>query len=184
VFTTGSFADIGTPRAILHALGRHAAIGQIRRLARGVYDYPKQHPVLGPLSPSPDDVAKALQSRDATRLSPAGAYAANLLGLSEQVPATIEYVTDGGARSVTIGNQTIKLRHKSTRFMGAAGRPAGLVIHALSHLGRDNVDGDVIARRRRRFDADTRRAMLRDAKYAPAWIAKIFHHLAEDTHHD
>ena len=39
--------------------------------------------------------AKALQSRDASRLQPTGAYAANLLGLSEQVPAKIVFMTDG-----------------------------------------------------------------------------------------
>ena len=32
----------------------------IRRLTRGLYDYPKQSTRFGMLSPSPDDVAKAI----------------------------------------------------------------------------------------------------------------------------
>jgi len=51
----------------------------------GVYDFPKAHPVLGPLQPSAEAVARALAGRDRTRLQPAGAYAANALSLSEQV---------------------------------------------------------------------------------------------------
>jgi hypothetical protein len=52
-----------------------------------VYDFPKEHPALGLLAPSAEDIARALAGRDRTRLQPAGAYAANALGLTEQVPA-------------------------------------------------------------------------------------------------
>ena len=40
------------------ALGRLTKQGAIRRLARGLYDYPKEHPKLGLLTPSPDDIAR------------------------------------------------------------------------------------------------------------------------------
>jgi Aconitase X/Family of unknown function (DUF6088) len=59
VFVPGDFLDIGSREAVdlaLHRLGRK---GTIRRLARGVYDFPKEHPVLGLLSPSADAVARA-----------------------------------------------------------------------------------------------------------------------------
>ncbi len=37
----------------------------------------------------------ASAGRDRVRLQPSGAYAANLLGLSEQVPAKVVFLTDG-----------------------------------------------------------------------------------------
>src|ERR1700747_403109 len=100
VFVPADFLDIGSREAVGLALHRLARKGTIRRLARGVYDFPKQHPVLGLLSPSADDVAKALAGRDRPRLQPSGAYAANALGLSDQVPARAVYLTDGPSRTV------------------------------------------------------------------------------------
>jgi uncharacterized protein DUF6088 len=60
-----------------------------------VYDYPKQHPTLATLSPPTEAIARALPGRDRTRLQPTGVYAANALGLSEQVPAKAVFLTDG-----------------------------------------------------------------------------------------
>src|SRR5580704_17381490 len=122
VFVPADFFEIGSREAIDIALHRLARKGTIRRLARGVYDFPKQHPVLGPLSPSADTVARALAGRDRTRLQPAGAYAANALGLSEQVPAKAVFLTDGPARTVEIGPITIQLRRTTAKNMAAAGR--------------------------------------------------------------
>lgn len=82
VFVPVDFLHLGSREAVDISLHRLARKGTIRRLARGVYDFPKEHPELGPLQPSSEVVAKALAGRDCTRLQPAGAYAANSLGLS------------------------------------------------------------------------------------------------------
>ena len=87
MFCSGSISSTwaATRQSISSSTARRK--GTIRRLAHGVYDFPKEHPVLGLLSPSAAAVAHALASHDRTRLQPAGAYAANILGLSRQVPA-------------------------------------------------------------------------------------------------
>lgn len=136
VHVPGDFLDLGSRQAVDLALHRLAKKGTIRRLARGVYDFPEQHPVLGPLSPSADTVAAALAGRDRTRLQPAGAYAANALGLSEQVPAKTVFLTDGPSRTVKIGPMTIQLRRTTPRNMAAAGRLSGLVIQASASWAR------------------------------------------------
>ena len=64
MFTPTQFLDLGSRAAVDQALSRLAQAGTIRRLALGVYDYPKRHPMLGPLSPSADTVAKALVGRN------------------------------------------------------------------------------------------------------------------------
>lgn len=178
VFTPGSFKDLGTRRAIDLALMRHRDDGTIRQLARGLYDYPKIDKQLGNLQPSTDDVANALAGRDATRLQPSGAYAANLLGLSTQVPMKVVYLTDGRTRTVQIGKRQIILKHTTPRNMATAGKISGLVIQALRHLGRKNVNTQVIAQLDRRLDAAARTQMMKDICHAPAWIADIFRSLA------
>ena len=178
VFTPDSFADLGTRRAVDLALMRHRKSGLIRQLARGLYDYPKTDSQFGPLQPSADDIANALAGRDATRLQPSGAYAANLLGLSPQVPMKVVYLTDGRPRTVQIGKRQIILKNRTPRYMATAGRSSGLVIQALRHLGRKNVDQQIIAQLDRRLDDDARKQLMQDIRYAPAWIADIIRRLA------
>jgi len=173
VFTPDSFTDLGTRQAVDLALMRHRDSGLIRQLARGLYDYPKIDPQLGQLQPSTDDIATALAGRDATRLQPSGAYAANLLGLSTQVPMKVVYLTDGRTRTVQIGKRQIILKHTTPRNMATAGKSSGLVIQALRHLGRKNVDQQIIARLDRRLDDAARKQLMKDIRYAPAWIADI-----------
>lgn len=60
VFTPSDFLDLGDRDSVDQALSRLAKAGRLRRLARGLYDFPKVHPKLGPLSPAPDDIAQAL----------------------------------------------------------------------------------------------------------------------------
>ena len=146
VFTPDSFTDLGTRRAVDIALMRHRDSGLIRLLARGLYDYPKIDPQLGPLQSSTDDIASALAGRDATRLQPSGAYAANLLWLSTQVPMKVVYLTDGRSRTVQVGKRQIILKHTTPRNMATAGKISGLVIQALRHLGRKNVAGSSVRR--------------------------------------
>ncbi|HWB10434.1 MAG TPA: DUF6088 family protein, partial [Pirellulales bacterium] len=47
VFVPADFLDIGSREAADVALHRLVRQGTIRRLARGVYDFPKEHPTLG-----------------------------------------------------------------------------------------------------------------------------------------
>jgi hypothetical protein len=180
VFVPADFLDLGSRQAVDIALHRLAQKGTIRRLARGVYDFPKVHPVLGPLQPSAEVVAKALAGRDRTRLQPAGAYAANALGLSEQVPAKAVFLTDGPSRTVKIGPMTIQLRRTTAKNMAAAGRLSGLVIQALRELGKEHMTPERRAQLKRALPAQKRQELMKDIRLAPAWMHPIFRELAED----
>ncbi len=180
MFVPADFLDLGSREAIDIVLHRLTGKGTIRRLARGVYDFPREHPVLGVLSPSPDTVAQALAGRDRTRLQPSGAYAANALGLSEQVPAKAVFLTDGPSRTVKIGPMAIQLRRTTPRNMAAAGRLSGLLIQALRELGKEHVTPARIRQLKRTLPADKRQDLLQDLKLAPAWMHPIFRELAKE----
>lgn len=181
VFVPSDFLDLGSREAVDLALHRFVKKGALRRLARGVYDYPAEHPVLGPLSPSAETIARALAARDHTRLQPAGAYAANALGLTEQVPAKAVFLTDGPSRKVKIGSLTIELRRTTPRNMAAAGRLSGMVIQAFRELGQQHVTPARIKHLRRTLPAAKRRELLKDIKLAPAWMHPTFRLLAEES---
>lgn len=180
IFVPADFLEIGSRDAVDVVLHRLVREGTIRRLARGVYDLPKIHPVLGPLAPSAEAVARALAGRDRTRLQPAGAYAANALGLSDQVPARAVFLTDGPTRTVKIGTTTIQLRRTTPKNMEAAGRLSGLLIQALRELGQEHVTPERRSHLKRTLPADKRRGLLKDLRLAPAWMHPIFRELAEE----
>ena len=178
VFTPRDFSDLGTLSAIDKALSRNCRAGTIRKLARGLYDYPRRDPKLGLLAPSTDSVANALKDRDSTRIQPSGAHAAKLLGLSEQVPVRAVYLTDGRSRKVQLGRRQIILKHTTPRNMATAGRISGTVIQALRWLRRPHVDDKTIGTLRRKLSDKDKQQLINDLQYAPAWIADILRKVA------
>jgi len=182
VFTPAHFKGMGNRAAIETALRRHKNSGTIRQLARGLYDYPRHDQQLGTLMPSIDMIVAALEARDAVRLQPSGAYAANLLGLSDQVPMRVVFLTDGPSRSIRIGNLDIILRRTTPRNMAPSGRVSGTVIQALRFLGRKDVDQKIVDRLRERLSTSDKHQLMKDIRHAPIWIAEIIRKLAgEDT---
>ncbi len=179
VFVPTDFLNFGSREAIDLALHRLVQKGTIRRLTRGMYDFPKVHKTLGQLMPSAEAVASALAGRDRIRIQPAGAYASNLLGLSEQVPAKIVFLTDGPSRAINIDSMTIQLRRTTAKNMETAGRLSGLLIQAFKELGKENITTSRREHLRRTIPAKKRHEILKDIRFAPEWMRPILQDLAE-----
>jgi hypothetical protein len=172
VWTAKDFLDLGTRASVDQALRRLCLAGTIRKVARGLYDYPQSSALVGNRAPTPQAVAKAAARARGAQVRPTGAVAANALGLSTQVPAKAEYITDGPARQIDLGGRYIKLKRVSPkRLVLPAG--AGALIEALRYLGRDAVDKltkSDIRRVSQALDATDVRT-LRDAMHhAPDWM--------------
>ena len=167
VFTPALFAGLGGRAAVDKALQRLVARDELRRLSRGLYDKPRQDPLLGTLWPSVDAVVAALTGKDKLRLQPTGAYAANLLGLSDQVPARVEFLTDGTSRTIKAGPIQIVLKRTTPRQMAAARRTSGLVIQASRSLGPGHVTPQRLETLRRSVPAAERRTLLDELTLAP-----------------
>ncbi len=178
-FTPVDFADLGDRNSVGVALFSLAKEGRIRRLSRGLYDYPVKHPELGLLNPSPERVAEALARGAGLRLQPAGAFAANQLGLSEQVPARIVFLTDGAGRKVSIKRLVIELRKAAPRQLALAGSMSGTVIQALRYLGRDHITPARVATLRKVLKPEDRRRLPKDARFAPVWMRPYLLAIAE-----
>ncbi len=181
VFVPTDFLSLGSRQTVDTVLHRLVRKGTIRRLARGIYDFPKEHPKLGTLQPSPEKIAEALVGRDCTRIQPTGAYAANILGLSEQVPAKVVFLTDGPSRTVKIGTTTIQLRRTTPKNMAMAGRLSGLLVQAFRELGKENITPERLNYLKRTIPLNARKELPKDIRFAPEWMHSIFKELAEET---
>ena len=174
VFTPKDFLDLGSRDAADQSLSRLVKVGEIQRLGRGLYHYPRMNERLGiPLGPDLDEIAEALARQTGSRVVPSGAVAANRLGLSTQVPAKPVYLTDGRTREVKIGSTTFQLRHAAPKEFPVGCRTSAMVFQALRHLGQVAVDDQVLAQLRRALSADQRKELLRDARYTTDWIGAV-----------
>ena len=188
VFTPHDFRDIGSRGAVAIALHRLTQKGSIRRFGNGLYDYPATSELVGTLSATPEEVATALAKRDRVKLHPTGALAANMLGLSEQVPMRFVYVTTGRSRTVTIPStrpgsrdMEISLRHSSARFLDTRTEIGGLLIQALRYLGKKHFTEKEYRILSKRLPKAAKLELLQDLTPAPAWIADIMRRLAQEA---
>lgn len=180
-FTPKHFLDLDSDTGVRSALSRLERDKFIRRLAQGLYDYPREHQVLGILPPKAEAVAKAISEKNAIKIQPTGAYAANLLGLSEQVPGRIVFLTNGASKRVKIGNQIILFRTTTEKNMYPAGTKVGLVIQALRNLGKNNIDNIVQAKIKKFLAGTSRNELIKYLKYAPQWIREYVFEVLDIT---
>src|SRR5262249_3408796 len=106
-FSAKHFQHLGNAFAVGQALSRLAKAGKIRRIRHGLYDFPHEHPVIGITAPDPMAAVRALMEGSSAEWQVSGAYAANLLGLSDQVPGRIVILSNGAPRRISLGKLTL-----------------------------------------------------------------------------
>ena len=172
--TTRDFLDLGTRSAVDQALSRLVKQGIIRRVRRGVYDLPRVGRLLKkPVVPSPDELVRAWARKNGLRVVPSGAYAANLLGLSTQVPAKIIYYTNGRTQTLELGPYTVRMLNRGPKTMDVRGRMAPLVLQALRHIGRNGVTPKVTHRLRSILSPKHKTELRSNLHYAVAWMQPV-----------
>lgn len=168
-----NFDSIGNVEVVKKSLLRLKNIKFLIRLAHGIYLYPKQDKLLGVLYPSIEDIANAIANRDKAKIIPTGLKALNQLGLSSQVPMNVVFLTDGTARSIVVGNRTIKFKRTTPKNLSGKGKITSLIIQALKEIGKDNVTEEQLKKIKNHLKLEKEEIIDHDAKLAPAWIAKI-----------
>jgi len=171
--TPKHFRGLGTEGAVRLALYRLTKAGMIRRLAQGFYEYPRTHEKLGFLPPSVDKVAQAISERDNIKIQPSGAYAANLLGFSEQVPSRVVFITDGPSKKIKIGKTEIAFKKTTAKNMANAGTLLGLILQALKYIGKDHLTKSEAHKLKKHLLAIDEKSLNRGIRHAPAWMRKV-----------
>ncbi len=178
VFTPSDFLDLGTPQLVGMNLLRLAKSGVVRRLDRGLYDFPKQHAKLGLLHARPEAVLAAITRRDGTKFQEHESYAANRLRLTEQVPARLIYLTPGRSRTIKAGPTTIELRHRTPRKLTTPAAMSAMVFSALRNIGKAHITPERIGHLRGLLTPADCRRLLVDLTKAPAWMHPHLHTIA------
>lgn len=179
-FTKTDFvAEFGETN-IHQALSGLARAGKIRRVCRGVYDYPRYSDLLGhTLSPDIDNVAQALARKFNWRIQPSGDAALNLLGLSTQVPARWGYLSDGPNREYAIGEQALVFKRSALKDVGFKHRESGLLVQALKALGQEHVDESVVNTLKKRIVTPHCAHIIKDTQTVTGWVLQTIKRVCE-----
>ena len=173
LFFTESFVSYGSSEAVKKALQRLTNSGELDRVSTGIYVRPVIDNVIGKVSPSIEEIAKAIAKRDKARIVPSGAYALNRLGLSTQVPMNVVFLTDGSARNIKIGRRSILFKKTSPKNLAALGEISGLVIQALKTIGKDKILDKEIKHIQELLKNEKPTRLEHDIRLAPTWIREI-----------
>ena len=96
LFVIPDFADITTRQVIRQTLLRMEERGLLRRVIRGIYEYPLFSDYLNEyIAPSPHQIAEAIARVNQWTIVPCGATVLNFMNLSTQVPAQWVYISSG-----------------------------------------------------------------------------------------
>ncbi len=127
------------------------------------------------------DVARViLKSRHAPwQLS--GSMAANLMGLSEQVPGKLIIKTTASIPPVMLGNSQIKFLRVAPSSLIGAGTEAGTVIQAVRHLGPGGLETKQKELLRQSLKANTKRELRKFAPELPQWMRPILNDVSAES---
>lgn len=183
-FSKKDFAVLALPATIDRSLARLAEKGTIRRLGRGIYDYPRFSKLLGQsLGPDMDQVAHALARKHGWNIQVSGNAALNILGLSTQVPTQHLYLSDGITKTYDIAGQILQFKKAKMTHLSVKYPQSSLLVQALDALGKEPLsesqkavirqylqpDGDVTQ--------DLQARILKDTQYVTSWIYEAIQNL-------
>jgi Family of unknown function (DUF6088) len=182
VFTPKDFLDLGSRAAIDRALSRLVLAGKLRRIGRGLYDFPRQSKILQGAAPaSLDATVQAISRRDQIRVMPNGIMFANDLGLTNAVPAKPSYISSGRNKTVLVGNRKVYLQHVSQKVIAWADRPGGQFVAAVLWLDKAIASApDMIDLMRVKLADDVKQDLLQDLDLLPVWMASIAKKVCND----
>ena len=142
IFFAQEFYDLWPEGTVRYSLSVLAEKGQIVRLARGVFCFPRisEHG-MKMLLPEPDTIAEAIAGKTKVRIVPVGDQAACLVGLTGLSFNRYVYLTDGAPRKINLSNgRKIEFRHTSEmRIFAFSNRKMQLISNAVRTLGMENI---------------------------------------------
>lgn len=181
-FSSSDLAGRFARQQIDNALSDLAEANKIRRVTRGLYDYPRYSDLLQKtLSPDIDQVANAYARKFSWRVEVSGNSALNLLGLSTQIPAQYVYLSDGPSKSYDVMGVQLNFKKSTLKDIGFKYRESTLIVQAIKALGKEHLSENVFAKIREQIDPKSYSKILRDTQGSTGWIYEAIKEICQDS---
>lgn len=181
-FSSSDLAGRFSRQQIDNALSDLAEDNKIRRVARGLYDYPRFSDLLQKtLSPDIDQVANAYARKFNWRIEVSGESALNLLDLSTQIPAQYVYLSNGPSKSYDVMGVLLNFKKSSLKDIGFKHRESTLIVQALKALGKEHLSAEVFAKIREKIAKESFAKILRDTQGSTGWIYESIKQICQEV---
>lgn len=171
VFCPKYFYDLTSRAVVNNTLSRLVSDNVIIRVDRGIYYYPSYNKYVGAVSPNADMLAKVIADNLGMSILPSGAYAANILGLSTQVPASNAYITNKKSMKKKIGNINIYFNKSYIADLKNIPFKVMLIINALNYMGKDGVNADIIKKCSKVLNDSDKKSLLKVSNNLSYWLS-------------
>ncbi len=159
---------------------------KIRRVSRGIYDYPKYSELLKKeLSPDIEQVARAIASKFNWRIEVSGDTALNILNLSTQIQAKYIYLSDGPNKSYKLFNDVvIEFKKSVLKDIGFRYKESSLIVQALKSLGKEHITDEIIEKIKEQIEPKMYEKILKDTQSTTVWVYEIIKQVCKDNRYE
>ena len=171
IILPSDFKDLGTSTAIRKTLSRLVDQKVLVRMGQGVYVIPIHDKLFGEVLPSMEEIAASLAEKEHVKIMPTGQYALNKIGLSNQVPMKLVFLTNGTKKNITIGKSSIVFQPTTTKKLAMVGSISSLLFLGLEELDLNRLTESELEKIIDLLKKEDQNNLKHDLKLAPARIS-------------
>ena len=171
IILPSDFKGLGTSTAIRKTLSRLVDQKVLVRMGQGVYVIPIHDKFFGEVLPSMEEIAASLAEKEHVKIMPTGQYALNKIGLSNQVPMKLVFLTNGTKKNITIGKSSIVFQPTTTKKLAMVGSISSLLFLGLEELDLNRLTESEIEKIINLLKKEDQNNLKHDLKLAPARIS-------------
>ena len=174
IFVSSDFADIAGNEVVRKNLSLLTKRKILKRINHGLYLYPQYSKLTNEILPFDINAAtNAIARNYGWTIVPSGQTALNILGLSNQIPVTYEFLSDGPYRKYNIEGYHINFLHRTNKDLRSLSYKHALFISAIKALGQNRITDNEISILRSKLTPLERNQILNDTKYITKWIREV-----------
>lgn len=185
-FSSSDLIHKFTRQEIDNTLSDLVSSGKIRRVAHGIYDYPKYSKLIESyLSPDIEQVAYAYARKFNWKIEVSGDTALNILGLSTQIVGNYVYLSSGPSKKYKIlENITLEFKKSALKNIGFKYKESSLIVQALKSLSKENINDEVIIKIQKQIDEKMYNKILKDTVTVTDWIYEAIKKICKKESND
>ncbi|VEU75074.1 Uncharacterised protein [Mycoplasmopsis citelli] len=173
IYIASDFLELGDKnniKLILHRLNKE---GKIERLINGLYVKPYYSNILKRYSyPRPEEVAQKIAQKNGWTIAPAKNATLNYTGVSTQVPAVFEYISNGLSKEYYYRVWKITFIRRPKKYISSHSLKFIILIEAIRTLGKKYINNSEI-RDLAYYAQNIREDLLLDTMNLDFWIRNV-----------
>ena len=179
-FSPKDFLDLGNQEAVWKALARFEKKGIIRKIIRGIYEYPVKSLITEGFAPvNPDAAAQAIARTNGWTILPDEHTAMVLLKISTQITARWSYITDGPNKKYTFDSITLEFKKAPLRETARLSRNSAILVHGIKGLGQNSINSEVIDKLSSFLPVKSWDKTIQECKIINGWVLETLKQAAQ-----